>query len=71
MKTRITNSIIDIILIAVALIGADYLMTNTIQSENFWLELGIYLVLYAVVFGSKRGIVNLWNRRRKNYEENE
>jgi len=31
-------------------------------SESFWLELGIYLVLYTIAFGTKRGIIILWNK---------
>ena len=67
-KRKILNLIIDIILMAIALSIAEELTLNVIKSESFWLEMGIYLVLYGIVLGAKRWIVYLW--RRKNYEEN-
>ena len=69
-KRKILKLIIDIVLMAIALSVAEELTLKVIKSESFWLEMGIYLVLYCIVFGAKRWIVYLWNRRRKNYEKN-
>lgn len=70
MKRKIFNIIIDIILFSVAFSVTDYLMINVLHSENLWLELGIYIVLYGIVFGTKSGIVHLW-KKRKNQEKQE
>ncbi len=66
---KIINVIVDIILIAVVFSITDHLMLKVLQSENLWLELGIYIVLYGIVFGAKNGIIYLWNKHRKNKEE--
>ena len=65
-KRKIVNTIIDIILVAVALAVADQLTLKVIKSQSFWLEMGIYLVLYIIIFGVKKAIVCLWNRRKGN-----
>ena len=64
---KIIDIAIDIILIAVVFAITDHLMLNVIKSESIWLELGIYIVFYGIVFGGKSGIVYLWKRsKRKN-----
>ncbi len=68
--------IIDVILIGVVLSVTDFVLLKVFHSESIWLELGIYIVLYAVVFGIKKGIVILWNRfvsknKKKGENDNE
>ena len=49
-------------------------LLKVFHSESFWLELGIYLVLYTIAFGTKRGIIILWNKfvfKKKEGNENE
>ena len=68
-KRNILNIIIDIFLMAVVLSFVDYLMINILKKESFWLELGIYIVFYSIVFGTKSWIVYLWNKKRKGNEK--
>lgn len=63
-KKRILNAIVDVVLIAIVFGATDILRLKVFHSESLWLELGIYLVLYAAVFGAKSGIVHLWNNRK-------
>lgn len=70
MKKKIIGIIIDILLIMVVLSVTDFVLLKLFHSENFWLKLGIYIVFYAIFFGSKRGIVILWNRLATKKEEN-
>ena len=37
-------------------------MIKVFNSKNFWLELGIYIVFYGIVFGGKSGILYLCKR---------
>lgn len=69
MKRKTLNFIIDILLIALAISLADVIRLQVFHSENLWLELGIYVALYGVLFGSKQGIITLWNKRNKNIKE--
>lgn len=62
MKKKISNTIIEIFLIAAVFAVTDLMMLNVFQSESIWLELGIYIVLYGIVFGAKSGILYLWKR---------
>ncbi len=62
MKKKILGIIVDIILITLIFSITDIVMLKVLRSENLWLELGVYLVLYALVFGIKSLIVNLWKR---------
>lgn len=62
MKKKIIDIIVDILLIGMVFSVTDIVLLNVFHSENIWLELGIYIVFYAIVFGAKRGIVILWNR---------
>ena len=68
MKRKIMNTIVDILLIAVVFSVTDYAMIRVLRSENLWLELGIYIVLYGIVFGAKSGIVYLWKKNRQEKE---
>lgn len=62
MKKKIIGIVVDIILIAGVFAVTDIVMTKVFCSEKTWLELGIYVVLYGIVFGTKGGIVYLWKR---------
>lgn len=64
MKKKIINTAIDIFLFAVAFSATDAVMRSVFRSENLWLELGVYIVFYGVVFGAKSGIVYLWKERK-------
>lgn len=74
MKKKIIGIIVDILLITIVFSLTDFVSLKAFYSENFWLECGIYIVLYAIVFGSKRGIELLWNKfvsKKKEGKENE
>lgn len=62
MKKKILNTVIDIILIAVAYAVTDILMLKVFHSESMWLELLCYVVLYGILFGGKWAITKLWMR---------
>ncbi len=70
MKKKIIDIIIDILLIMIVVSVTDFVSLKLFHSKNFWLEFGIYIVFYAIVFGSKRGIVILWNRLATKKKEN-
>ena len=52
-KKKIFNFIVDVLLIGIVFSITDAVSLKVFHSENFWLELGIYLVLYTVAFGTK------------------
>lgn len=64
MTKKIIGIIVDIILIAAVFALTDYVMLDVIGSENLWLELGIYIVFYAAVFGIKSGVLYLYHRMK-------
>ena len=73
-KKKIFNFIVDVLLIGIVLSITDAVSLKVFHSEKFWLELGIYLVLYTIAFGTKRGIIILWNKfisKKKEGNENE
>ena len=73
-KKKIFNFIVDVLLIGIVFSITDAVLLKVFHSENFWLELGIYLVLYTIAFGTKRGIIILWNKfvsKKKEGNENE
>lgn len=65
---KIIDIAVDIVLFAVVFSITDYLMLNVIKSVNLWLELGIYIVFYGIVFSCKSCIMYLWKRHRKRKE---
>ena len=65
---KIIDIVIDVVLIAVVFAITDHLMLNIINSDSIWFELGIYLLFYAIVFGTKRGIKYLWKRSKKDVD---
>ena len=72
MKKKIIGILVDIILFGIVFGVTDVVLLKVFHSESFWLELGIYLVLYAIAFGTKRGIIILWSRLvSKNEKGNE
>lgn len=71
MKRKICNIIVDLLLITMAFSVTDGVMIRLLHSENLWLELGIYIVLYGIVFGAKSGIVYLWKKRYGSGEANQ
>ena len=74
IKKNIFNYIVDVLLIGIVFSITDAVSLKVIHSENFWLELGNYLVLYTDAFGTKRGIIILWNKfvsKKKEGNENE
>ena len=74
MKKKIIGNLVDIILFGIVFGVTDAVLLKVFHSENFWLELGIYLVLYTIAFGTKRGIIILWNKfvfKKKEGNENE
>ena len=68
---KIIGIAIDIILITIVFSATDHLMLKVIKSDSIWLELGIYLLFYAVVFGAKSRIKYIWKRSKnmKDVEE--
>lgn len=62
MKNKIIGIIVDILLVMVVFSVTDYVSLNVFHSDNLWLEAGIYIVFYIILFGSKKGIETLWNR---------
>ena len=74
MKKKIIGILVDIILFCIVFGVTDAVLLKVFHSESFWLELGIYLVLYTIAFGTKRGIIILWNKfisKKKEGNENE
>ena len=74
MKKKIIGILVDIILFGIVFGVTDTVLLKVFHSENFWLELGIYLVLYTIAFGTKRGIIILWNKfvsKKKEGNKNE
>ena len=70
MKNKIIDTIVDILLITIIFSVTDIVSLKVFHSETIWLKLGIYIVIYTVVFGSKKGIVILWNRVAPKKKEN-
>lgn len=64
MKKKIINFIVDVILIGAAFSLTDIFLLKVFHSESLWLELGLYILFYAVFFGAKRGIVFLWEKHK-------
>ena len=74
MKKKNIGNLVDIILFGIVFRVTDAVLLKVFHSESFWLELGIFLVLYTIAFGTKRGIIILWNKfvfKKKEGNENE
>lgn len=66
MRRKVINIIIDIVLITGVFALVDVLSLKVFHSESIWLDIGLYIVLYILVFGAKRGIITLWKRKKIN-----
>lgn len=66
MNKKVFNIIIDIVLITCIFALVDILSLKVFRTENILLDIGLYIVLYILVFGAKRGIVTLWKRKKVN-----
>lgn len=69
MKKKIINIIIDISLIAAVFVVTKQLLLKMFTSGNIWIEVGIYVVLYGIVFGVKSGVMYLLKQPEKTLEE--
>ena len=65
MKKKIGNLVVDLLLITLVFAVTDVMMLQVFRSENLWLELGIYILLYGIVFSTKSGIVYLWKKAKQ------
>jgi hypothetical protein len=65
VKRKIESLIVDLLLITLVFAVTDSVMLHVLHSENLWLELGIYIFLYGIVFGTKSGIVYLWKKAKQ------
>ena len=65
-KKKIVNFVVDLLLIAIAFSVTDFVLLNLFETENGLLELGIYLVCYALLFGAKKGVEILYLRLKQN-----
>ena len=74
MKKKNIGNLVDIILFGIVFRVTDAVLLKVFHSESFWLELGIFLVLCTIAFGTKRGLIILWNKfvsKKKEGNENE
>ena len=62
MKRKIIGILVDGILFGIVFGVTDAILIKAFHSESFWLKLVICLVFYTIAFGTKRGIMILWNR---------
>lgn len=67
MKRKIINIIIDIALITCVFALVDVLAAKVFRIDSIWLDIGLYVALYIVVFGAKRGIVTIFKRKKGDF----
>ncbi len=65
MKRKVIHILVDILLIAAVFAITDYFMLDVFKSRNLWLELGVYIVFYGILFGAKHGVVCLGKQFKK------
>lgn len=65
MKRKLIGIAVDVLLIALVFCLTDTVVLGVLRTESIWIELGVYLVFYAAVYGIKCGIVLLWRKRRR------
>lgn len=70
MRKKIIGIVIDILLLTGIFALVDILSVKVFHSESIWLDVGLYIALYVFVFGIKRGIVFLFNRKKATSSEN-
>lgn len=63
---KIISIAVDIILIGVVFFVTDTVVLRVLETSNVWLELCVYLAIYALVFGAKSGTIALWKRIKGN-----
>lgn len=63
MKKKVIDIIVDILLIAAVFAITDTIVLKVFRSESIWVDLGVYLVIYAIIFGIKSGTAALWKRQ--------
>ena len=66
VKKKIANLAVDLLLIMLVFMLTDWVMLRVLHSEKLLPEVLVYLVLYGVVFGAKRLLMVLWNKRKQN-----
>ena len=72
MKKKVIGILVDALLIGMIFSITDIVALQVFHSKSIWLELGLYIVFYAIVFGSKKGIMLLLTRLvSKQKESNE
>lgn len=49
--------------------AVDILTQKVFKIDNIRLDIGLYIALYAIVFGTKYGIVTLRKRKKSNEEK--
>lgn len=64
MKRKVINTIIDIALMVGVFAVVDLLALNVFHKESVWLDIGLYIAVYIIVFGVKSGIIALWKRKK-------
>ena len=53
-----------------AFAAVDILTQKVFKIDNIRLDIGLYITLYTIVFGTKYGIVTLWKRKKSNEDKN-
>ncbi len=66
MKQKLIRIAVDIVLITLVFAITDWLVLRVFHSEKRFVELLVYLVFYALVFGGKQLICSAWKKHRKN-----
>lgn len=66
MKKKILDIVVDLLLITVTFMLTDWAMLHVLHSEKFILEMFVYVVFYALLFGAKHLVLSAWEKHRKN-----
>lgn len=69
MNRKILSTLIDILLIVVVIFITETLTLRVIRTTSVWAYIGIYIALYAVLFGAKWGIISLCRRKKADAAE--
>ena len=64
MNRKILTTLIDILLIVAVIFLTETLTLRVIRTTSAWAYIGIYILLYATLFGAKWGIVSLFRRKK-------
>ena len=71
MRKKIIGVVIDILLLTGIFALVDILSVKVFHSESIWPDVCLYIALYVFVFGIKRAIVFLFNRKKATSSEGE